>query len=107
MTRAPKIGTSSPIPDTLMMYDHRNPLLCHHSNQLLTHSLTIGKKIERPRRSLRSLWGLITQIFPKCVGIQAQWTKDDPAHMRVSQILHKSAENCGTHDLFIDHNPNV
>ena len=49
----------------------------------------------------------ITQIFQKCVGIQAQWTKDDPAHMGVSQILHKSAENCGNHDLIIDHNPNV
>merc|ERR1712032_981454 len=62
VTRAPKIGTSSPIPDTLMMYDHSYPLLTHHSNHLLTHSLTIGKKIESPRRSLRSLrslWGLI------------------------------------------------
>ena len=34
-------------------------------------------------------------------------TRDDPAHMRVSEILHKSAENCGNHDLLIDHNPNV
>ena len=38
-------------------YDRSNPLLTHHSNHLLTHSLTIGKKIESPRRSL---WGLIT-----------------------------------------------
>merc|ERR1719397_744379 len=59
VTTAPKIGTSSPIPDTMMIYDHSNPLLTHHSNQLLTHSLKIGKKIESPRRSLRSLWGLI------------------------------------------------
>ena len=64
VTTAPKIGTSSPIPDRMMIYDHSNPLLTHHSNHLLTHhsnqlltrSLTIGKKIERPRRSL---WGLI------------------------------------------------
>ena len=46
-----------------MIYDHSNPLLTHHSNQLLTHSLTISKKIESPRRSLRSLWGLINTIF--------------------------------------------
>merc|ERR1719397_1600488 len=59
VTRAPKIGTSFHILDTLMIYDHSNPLLTHHSNQLLTNSLTIGKKIESPRRSLRSLWGLI------------------------------------------------
>ena len=63
MTRAPKIGTSSPIPDTMMMQDHSNPLLTCHSNQLLTHSLTISKKIERPRRSLRSLWGLMKNNF--------------------------------------------
>merc|ERR1719266_3173213 len=55
VTTAPKIGTSSPIPDTMMIYDHSNPLL--------THSLKIGKKIESPRRSLRSLWGLIKHIF--------------------------------------------
>ena len=36
VTRAPKIGTSSPIPDTMMIYNHSNPLLTHHSNQLLT-----------------------------------------------------------------------
>merc|ERR1719331_1746321 len=59
VTTAPKIGTSSPIPDTMMIYDHSNPLLTHHSNQLLTHSLTIPANIESPRRSLRSLWGLI------------------------------------------------
>ena len=44
------------------MQDHSNPLLTCHSNQLLTHSLTISKKIERPRRSLRSLWGLIKKM---------------------------------------------
>ena len=38
------------------------PCSTHHSNQLLTHSLTIGKKIESPRRSLRSLWGLIKEV---------------------------------------------
>ena len=38
------------------------PCSTHYSNQLLTHSLTIGKKIESPRRSLRSLWGLIKEI---------------------------------------------
>ena len=43
----------------MMIYDHSNPLLTHHSNQLLTHSLKIPAKIESPRRSLRSLWGLI------------------------------------------------
>ena len=99
VTTAPKIGTSSPIPDRMLIYDHSNPLLTHHSdqllthhsNQLLTHSLTltlaewwfvydhsnplltchsnqlltqshslkIPEKMESPRRSLRSLWGLI------------------------------------------------
>ena len=54
VTTAPKIGTSSPIPDTMMIYDHSNPLLTHHSNQLLTHSLTIPAKIESPL-SLASL----------------------------------------------------
>ena len=61
VTRAPKIGTSSPIsdimmiyddltiPDTLLMYDHSNHLLTHHSNQLLTHSLKIPAKIESPQ----------------------------------------------------------
>ena len=49
VTRAPKIGTSSPIPDTMMIYDHSNPLLTHHSNQLLTHSLKIPAKIESPQ----------------------------------------------------------
>ena len=49
VTIAPKIGTSSPIPGTLMMYDHSNPLLTHHSNQLLTNSLTIPAKIESPQ----------------------------------------------------------
>ena len=46
-----------------MMYDYSNPLLTHHSNQLLTHSLKIPAKIERPHRSLRSLWGLINPLF--------------------------------------------
>ena len=74
MTRAPKIGTSSPIPDTLMMYDHSNHLLTHHSNQLLTHSLKIPAKIESPRCSLRWLWGLIKGFSKQtrrgsCVGL--------------------------------------
>merc|ERR550517_48487 len=64
VTTAPKIGTSSPIPDRMMIYDHSNPLLTHHSNQLLTNSLTIPAKIESPLRSLRSLWGLIKGAYP-------------------------------------------
>merc|ERR1719266_2508715 len=50
VTTAPKIGTSSPISDRMLIYDHSNPLLTHHSDQLLTHSLTIPAKIESPRR---------------------------------------------------------
>ena len=77
VTRAPKIGTSSPIPDRMMMLDsnpllthHSNHLLTHHSNQLLSHSLKIPAKIESPRRSLRSLWGLIKWSCYYFVGLQ-------------------------------------
>ena len=42
-----------------LLTHHSNHLLTHHSNQLLSHSLKIPAKIESPRRSLRSLWGLI------------------------------------------------
>ena len=58
----PKLGCHLPYQIHWWCMITVTPCSTHYSNQLLTHSLTIGKKIESPRRSLRSLWGLIKTL---------------------------------------------
>ena len=56
----PKLGRHLPYQIEWWCRITVTPCSTHHSNRLLTHTLKIPAKIESPRRSLRSLWGLIT-----------------------------------------------